>query len=240
MKKSTLLLTMLAVGHSHAALSVLDFTNTPAASGNPDTGAGITIPAGGLLFADFDFLGDGRTADITITAAGTGSFSNVSAGVGVTGGTGTQNARIGLGEDITLTFSDFQGGLTAADIRFTGFIAGVENSVFVVESGDVFSINGAALTGTDAGDGTTAFDGSTIDSSTLVFDNAPLVFQNLDSGGVVGLNGSDAFVLDLTTDAGGGYRLQGVALDIIPVPEPSSTALIGLGGLALIMRRRRI
>eukprot|EP00112_Aurelia_sp_Birch-Aquarium-sp1_P009703 Seg21115.1 transcript_id=Seg21115.1/GoldUCD/mRNA.D3Y31 product="hypothetical protein" protein_id=Seg21115.1/GoldUCD/D3Y31 len=32
---------------------------------------------------------------------------------------------------------------------------------------------------------------------------------------------------------------QAVSLDVIPAPEPSSTALLGLGGLALILRRRK-
>ena len=40
-----------------------------------------------------------------------------------------------------------------------------------------------------------------------------------------------------TTDGNG--ALTGYVLSSVPVPEPSSTALLGLGGLALILRRRK-
>ncbi|HCI92814.1 MAG TPA: hypothetical protein DHV60_09740 [Verrucomicrobiales bacterium] len=74
---------------------------------------------------------------------------------------------------------------------------------------------------------------------------------------VTGLNGAGTWDLDQTTsfvatgtEAGQtlGIALQtigtqvewdNVRLDIAPVPEPSSAALLGLGGLALILRRRK-
>ena len=40
-------------------------------------------------------------------------------------------------------------------------------------------------------------------------------------------------IMFLTLDS---FSLEG---DITPVPEPSTTALLGLGGLALILRRRK-
>lgn len=33
--------------------------------------------------------------------------------------------------------------------------------------------------------------------------------------------------------------IDNISVDVVPIPEPSSTALFGLGGLALILRRRR-
>ncbi|MBT8036430.1 MAG: PEP-CTERM sorting domain-containing protein [Verrucomicrobiae bacterium] len=39
--------------------------------------------------------------------------------------------------------------------------------------------------------------------------------------------------------AGGGEELSSFTITAAPVPEPSSTALLGLGGLALILRRRK-
>lgn len=207
-----------------AGIVVVDFTNDPGSDN--ETGAGINVSSN-PIFDDYDF-GLGRTADITVTTAGTG-LNSIAVGVGVT--SGTQGNRIGLNEDLTITFSDFKGGLTASDIRFSGFVASTlaSSGVWAVESDDVFDINGAALTGTDAGDGAAA---------DLNFDYDDWVYQNLDLGGTVALNGSNALVLDLTTDAGGGYRLQGLALNV--VPEPSSFALIGgCLALAFVMTRRR-
>ena len=47
----------------------------------------------------------------------------------------------------------------------------------------------------------------------------------------------------MTEKASGGaswhQQIGSVSMDVVPVPEPSSTALLGLGGLALILRRRR-
>ena len=74
---------------------------------------------------------------------------------------------------------------------------------------------------------------------------------------VTGLNGAGTWDLDQTTsfvatatEAGQtlGIALQtigtqvewdNVRLDIVPVPEPTTTALLGLGGLAPILRRRK-
>jgi hypothetical protein len=40
----------------------------------------------------------------------------------------------------------------------------------------------------------------------------------------------------VTTDS---FHFYGFSNEVVPVPEPSSTALLGLGGLALILRRRK-
>ena len=237
------LVAAMACSTAQADLVILDYTNTPGTGANPDVGAGIALPPDLLSYS----FGDGRTADIGLTTDGAG-FGAVAAGLGVgTGANGTQAGRIGLDEDITVSFSNFMGTnldgslFDASNIQFQGFIAGVENSIFVVESGDVFDINGQTLTGTDAGDGNVPATDS-LGNTILRFNNAPLVFQNLDSGGTVALNASDAIVLDLTTDDGGGYRLQGIALDVAnptAVPEPSSLALLGLSVFGLVARRRR-
>ncbi|MCP5537356.1 MAG: PEP-CTERM sorting domain-containing protein [Akkermansiaceae bacterium] len=42
-----------------------------------------------------------------------------------------------------------------------------------------------------------------------------------------------------TTNLGGNFHLYDVSANYTAVPEPSSTALLGLGGLALIFRRRK-
>ncbi len=55
-------------------------------------------------------------------------------------------------------------------------------------------------------------------------------------------NGSGALTLDVVDSSGAvanGLNTTVSALSITAVPEPSSTALLGLGGLALILRRRK-
>ena len=147
------LVAAMACSTAQADLVILDYTNTPGTGANPDVGAGIALPPDLLSYS----FGDGRTADVTLTTAGTG-FQALAAGLGVANG-GTEGNRIGLDEDITVSFSQFYGYeldgslFDASNIQFQGFIAGVEDSIFVVESGDLFSINGQTLTGTDAGDG---------------------------------------------------------------------------------------
>ena len=55
----------------------------------------------------------------------------------------------------------------------------------------------------------------------------------------VGAVGKTLFV-DFQGLTGNGFaRLDGVYLDVTSVPEPSTGALLGLGGLALILRRRK-
>ncbi|WP_428835615.1 PEP-CTERM sorting domain-containing protein [Rubritalea halochordaticola] len=43
----------------------------------------------------------------------------------------------------------------------------------------------------------------------------------------------------LRPSAGGQSRLDNLSVVITSIPQPSSTALLGLGGLALIFRRRK-
>ena len=56
-------------------------------------------------------------------------------------------------------------------------------------------------------------------------------------------NVSSTFIGDYSSGLAGDWELDYLALDttgaFAPVPEPSSTALLGLGGLALILRRRK-
>ncbi len=42
-----------------------------------------------------------------------------------------------------------------------------------------------------------------------------------------------------TAEAGGSDTIGAFVLNTTAIPEPSSTALLGLGGLALILRRRK-
>lgn len=56
---------------------------------------------------------------------------------------------------------------------------------------------------------------------------------------ITGIQDGDTFVLSYTDVAIGWAHIGGVTFDTVVVPEPSTTALLGLGGLALILRRRK-
>lgn len=56
---------------------------------------------------------------------------------------------------------------------------------------------------------------------------------------ITGLSNGDTVDFYSTAGINGGATLGSISLDSVVVPEPSSAALFGLGGLALILRRRR-
>ena len=70
-----------------------------------------------------------------------------------------------------------------------------------------------------------------------VFDNTFILGTNYTEF-VFGPGAADNFTIDVFSDDGGRGSINGIQI-IAAVPEPSSTALLGLGGLALILRRRK-
>lgn len=89
-------------------------------------------------------------------------------------------------------------------------------------SGDVFNLWGN-------GDGSGSADFTTVD----VLNDAQLVTGRFTASGT-----TQDFYIDQQTNVGTFDGFFG-SMQLRAVPEPSSTALLGLGGLALIMRRRK-
>ena len=122
----------------------------------------------------------------------------------------------------------------------------------LVSSASAFTLDLSSLNGVELGIGSITQDGHTFGVSGP--GGTPI------SGGVINLNENQSFtiVFPATVTYGGamtaanqsvtGSQVQFVAnadgqtiqsFTFNPVPEPSSTALLGLGGLALILRRRK-
>ena len=142
------------------------------------------------------------------------------------------------------------GGVTAEGSIYYRSIGSVRLSGFAVVFNDVVSSTEAynsyfGEVVNSGGDSFGAFDGSGdlfIDAGVYT-GSATTVFISTTMGTVLGVNINDLF--GSTLDNGPLVIWESVVtgdsiqIGLAAVPEPSSTALLGLGGLALMLRRRR-
>lgn len=185
-----------------------------------------------LTLNDVAFVtGDGvaGTIDITLSATGgspAGTPLHYAPGQawGVTGTTaGSANEDlINLvgGESVSVSFSDLNldaGFTSTGDLKLISIIAGsVVNSVATINTGETLAVSG--------------------DVSDSLSGNGQIT-QSFTGPLSLGLGTTATFS---ATGTGTGFRLSGlnVELDVSPVPEPGSLALLGLGGLCVLRRRR--
>ncbi|WP_435892457.1 PEP-CTERM sorting domain-containing protein [Oceaniferula spumae] len=197
------------------------------------TGLGMTI-----TFEGTSTLKNGQNAAVRLGSAvytfnDSSSFSNFGAnssadnliigynGEGATINWNTVGALVGisnfeLGQDGTSFFNQ-NGGSVSVENNFD-----LTDGVYTLSAGDL-SIPGLVIAVNGALDFTT-------NSTGLVTSSSTVDFASLINSGQITINGSSATVADFT--------ITDTTL-ALAVPEPSSTALLGLGGLALVLRRRK-
>ena len=178
---------------------------------------------------------------------GNGAYISTATGWDVVGSpTGTQDFDA---ESPTATDGEQHGFASFANASLSQLtpyiITAGETYTLTVDVGQVTNFSGSQATislfGSTAGIGTALTNiNGTAESVVAPGSGAYLINQTVSYTAVAG----DAFVgqqigIALVNTAGTQTLYDNVRLDIVAVPEPSSAALLGLGGFALILRRRK-
>ena len=219
----------LAVGSAHAApLLSVDFNDTVAPVGPGPNQAGFTAWDEGTGWTKTNVGGSGL--DVTITGAGPGLGDGM-----YTRG----NAVDGVNAGFTYAdlYNDWLFG-TTVDFSISGLVPNTPYEI-TLYSYDGYFDGGATTFGAKVGSDTS---GPTIVTQTIAAAGTPTANDDM---AYTGTWTSTTGTLDLTASSGATniVRVNGFEISAItvtaPVPEPSTTALLGLGGLALILRRRK-
>lgn len=181
-----------------------------------------------------------------ISTAGVGRLGAAQLTVS-TGGTLDLTSGTGLAESSGGGHLTIEADATARVVKYWNDEASYTNEWIASSSGvttfevvDLFILRG---TGSVLRVDLDAYDVATHGSTLVLVDYGSLLLQNQGAGdngwGSVELSDGWSADLELSYDLGGGD--MGVALTNITaaVPEPSSTALLGVAGLTLGLRRRR-
>ena len=217
------------------------------------TAQAATIAAGDVIKLDVSDAGDGagtKTADWnTLATTATPSIASGSvirhgdgavvdnttialSGAGGEVGAIGPAAWTGLGSDPyynSLSYTDFFWG-SDMTVTFGGLDAGLTYNVRLYH----LLTEGTANVDLTVTDGAGFINRTNLDRSDL-FDTVPLSDDLIFNG--VSADGSGNIIVNVNSTAG--VSIEAVVLEAVAIPEPTTTALLGLGGLALILRRRK-
>lgn len=248
MTKLTALTAAVAVGSAaHAATMVVDFSSqgNQNASG-PSSGDGVPLLRPGIELDSAGFAGE--TFDITVTASTDGPsspdqlivHSSGARGLGVDTASEDGSAIVlDPGENLLGNSADFKESLTITFDNFTLSNPGLEITLLWI-GGDVADGQGLASSGESLSYTTSGGDSGTITNDDL-FDDAntnnnraqytfdqPTLAIDPDGGSIT-----------FQSETGDGLRIARLTINVTQIPEPGSLALIGVGGLFVLARRRR-
>jgi len=244
LKTNYAVLGSLLLASASATAATVSFTSADYAD------AGLSTDADGTLVGAVNLVAAiGGTATDTVNtvifdrvdAAGSDSTIALAGTVMVDIFAGTSNNSAGTTTNYTgalLQNFVFDGpAASGGDLTFSGLTAGYTYELQMVFMDDRDGTPGPDLQGTNIDLWSTATQpGTAAEHSTVDIDTAQLVTGTFTADGT-----SQSVYVQQNTGLAGSFDGQTAAfqLRITAVPEPSSTALLGLGGLALIMRRRK-
>ncbi len=198
----------------------------------PNTGQAVSVTGIGSAFNTTTGLagvvGGSRTLQVDVTASAYGQSSSLVVSPASPGALslGNDSGQVGVG---TVTWDANGAGLGGVDITNGSILPIFQATILFSDLNLGFRVD---ITETAGAGGSTAFWSTNLGSGPSLVNQSLASFTN---AGAVDFTKVDKIVLTMS-----GPLAQDATLDLVEVvPEPVTMSMLGLGGLALLLRRRR-